>query len=149
MDKRVMVLAVIVLILLVACESKTTGRRVAIPERSAKVSAPSGPSGAVVAPVVQQSSGETGKTAAEVLNDLESSPIITTSSGSKSGTFYPPISSDATGKEALKEKTRALFTQNNTYAPNVTADDEFGARYHDKDGDVTNLPDNYSDNEGN
>ena len=139
--RRVMFAVLIsVLLLLVACESKTTGKRVAIPETSAQVKAPSGITGAVTA---EQETGETGKTAAEMLEELQNSPTAT-ADGPKSGTFYPPIAVTGTEREALKEKTRALFTQS-TYDPNVEADDEFGARYHDSDGDVTNLPENYDD----
>jgi hypothetical protein len=129
-----------ILLLLVACESKTTGKRVAIPETEAQVKAPSGITGASTV-----DTGETGKTAAEMLKELQEEPTITTD-GAKSGTFYPPIAVTGTEREALKEKTRALFTQS-TYDPNVEADDEFGARYHDSDGDVTNLPENYDDSE--
>ncbi len=143
MEKRVIVAVICLLLVLVACESKTTGKRVAIPEKSG---------GAITGNVVDDTdvqpsaSTETVKTAAEVLAELQSTDTITTS-GAKSGTFYPPITTDATGKDALKEKTRALMTSG-TYDPNVKADDEFGARYHDKDGDLTNLPGNYSDNTG-
>ena len=139
------VLMISVLLLLVACESKTTGKRVAIPERQSQVRAPAGISGAVVAEAPQaQSSGETGKSAAEVLKDLQDSPTLPTADGAKSGTFYPPIQVTGTEREALKEKTRALFTQS-TSNLNVEADDEFGSRYHSSSGELTNLPDNYED----
>ncbi len=139
MSKRV-VLAVIVLVLLVACgESKVTGRRVAIPDSSA-------PTAAVIA---QQSSpsAETGKTAAEMLKELQSSPTTITQTGEKSGNFYPPIAVTGTEREALRQKTRALFSQP-TYDPNTEAEGDFGAKYHDNDGDPSNLPSGYSDNSG-
>ena len=146
MSRRVLaVVTICILVFLVACESKTVGKRVAIPETSSPKAASSGPTAAAV---VQSPTGETGKSAAEVLKELQSSPSAPVASGEKSGTFYPPITTDATGKDALKEKTRALFMQN-VSVPNVQADDEFGARYHDNDGDVTNLPDKYKDNSGN
>ncbi len=139
MSKGVM-LAVIVLVLLVACgESKVTGRRVAIPDSST-------PTAAVVAKPVAQDA-ETGKTAAEMLRELQSGQTITASSGEKSGNFYPPITVTGTEREALRQKTRALFSQP-VYDPIVQADDDFGARYHDNDGDPTNLPSGYSDNGG-
>lgn len=140
MSKRV-VLAVIVLILLVACgDSKVTGRRVAIPDSST-------PTAAVIA---QQSAPatETGKTAAEMLKELQSGQTTTVApTGSKTGNFYPPITVTGTEREALRQKTRALFSQP-VYDPNVDADDDFGAKYHDGDGDPTNLPSGYSDNSG-
>ncbi len=138
------VLMISVLLLLVACESKTTGKRVAIPERQSQVRAPAGISGAAVVAPQAPSSGETGKSAAEVLKDLQDSPTLPTADGAKSGTFYPPIQVTGTEREALKEKTRALFTQSTTNL-NVEADDEFGARYHSSGGELTNLPDNYED----
>jgi hypothetical protein len=78
-----------------------------------------------------------------MLKELQESPESTVEE-SKTGSFYPPVAVTGTEREALKEKTRALFTQS-SYDPNVEADDEFGARYHDSDGDLTNLPDNYDD----
>ncbi|HLF54823.1 MAG TPA: hypothetical protein VI612_03825 [Candidatus Nanoarchaeia archaeon] len=139
MSKRVM-LAVIVLILLVACgESKVTGRRVAIPDSSA-------PTAAVIAQ--QSAPAETGKTAAEMLKELQSGQTITIAqTGSKTGNFYPPIAVTGTEREALRQKTRALFSQP-TYDPNAEAEGEFGAKYHDNDGDPSNLPSGYSDNSG-
>lgn len=145
MEKRMIVAVICLLLVLVACESKTTGKRVAIPEKAG-----GGITGNVVGDTTEPkpaSTVETVKTAAEVLKELQSTGSITATSGAKSGTFYPPVITDATGKDALKAKTRALMTSG-TYDPNVQADDEFGARYHDKDGDLTNLPGNYSDDTG-
>lgn len=144
MSKRVAVAILCLLLFLAACESKTTGRRVALPERSPTGLASSGPTGAVA---INTDTGETGKTAAEMLKELQTNPTVIPTSGEKSGTFYPPIVVTGTEREALKQKTRALFTQA-TYDPNVDADDDFGARYHDSDGDPNNLPDKYSDNSG-
>ena len=146
MNKRVIavVMICVLLLFLVACEKKTVGKRVAIPETSSR-----GVTGAAVAqPPQQTASVETGKTAAEMLKELQSNPTAVTEAGPKSGTFYPPIIVTGTEREALKQKTRALFTQP-SYDPNVQADDDFGAKYHDNDGDVTNLPGEYSDNSGN
>ncbi len=138
MKKAFAITVMLLLVFLAACESKTTGKRVAIPETSApKIS---GEATATVTPT-----GETGKSAAETLKELQSNPVP--ASGAKSGTFYPPVTTDATGKEALAAKTRALMTQG-TYNPDVAADSEFGAKYHDSDGDAKNLPGNYSDNTG-
>lgn len=138
-------LIISVLLLLVACESKTTGKRVAIPERQVQAKAPAGISGAVT---VQAQTGETGTSAADALKDLQSTGTAPVTGGSKSGTFYPPVTTDSTGKDALKEKTRALMSTGAEVPTTVKADDQFGARYHDSDGDSTNLPDGYSDNKG-
>ncbi len=146
MKQAVFAVLISVLLLLVACESKTTGKRVAIPDIDINVKPPSGiTGGAVVEPA--PSTGEIGNTAAEMLRKLKENPAAPTTDSLKSGTFYPPITVTGTEREALKEKTRALFTQS-TYDPNVEADDEFGARYHDSDGDLTNLPDKYTDSNG-
>ena len=140
MNKKALTIIIIsVLLLISACESKTTGKRVAIPETSLK--APSTPTGAVAATPPAQTT-ETGKTAAETLKEIQNNPTPT--AGVKSGTFYPPITTTATAEEALKEKTRALFSQK-VYVPNVTADSDFGAKYDDSSGDLTNLPGDYSD----
>jgi hypothetical protein len=154
MDKRVIAVTVICLLLfLVACESKTTGKRVAIPSKStAKVSSP-----AITGNVVGDSSeesqapstGETGTSAAEALKDLQSTGTVPLTGGSKSGTFYPPVTTDATGKDALKEKTRALMSTGIAVPTTIKADDQFGAKYHSSGGDSKNLPDGYSDNDGN
>jgi len=149
MDKRVVaILAICLLLLLVACESKTVGKRVAIPKSS-------GPTAAIVAQPAQQETQstapniETGKTAAEMLKELQANPeTITTVSGDKSGTFYGQVVVTGTEREALKQKTRALFSQS-IYVPTVTnVERDFGSKYHDSDGDPTNLPENYEDNEG-
>lgn len=137
MKRAITITVILLLVFLVACESKTTGKRVAIPETSAPRI-----SGEVTAPV--DTTGETGKSAAEALKELQSNPVPV-STGAKSGTFYPPVITDATGEDALKAKTRALMTQG-TYNPDVQADSEFGAKYHNSDGDVINLPENYADN---
>ncbi len=153
MDKRVIAVTVICLLLfLVACESKTTGKRVAVPSTStAKVSSP-----AITGNVVgsssgeaQASSGETGTSAAEALKDLQSTGTVPLTGGSKSGTFYPPVTTDATGKDALKEKTRALMSTGIAVPTTIKADDQFGAKYHSSSGDSKNLPDGYTDNDGN
>ena len=149
MKKALAVITICILLLLVACESKTTGRRVAIPstsdQKAAPVQAPRAVTGAVVAEDAP-STGETGKTAAEMLNDLEAEPSTATT-GAKSGTFYPPITSNATGEEALKQKTDALFSQN-VFNLSTDAQGQFGAKYHSNDGDPKNLPEGSKDNEG-
>jgi hypothetical protein len=144
MEKRVIAVTVICLLLfLAACESKTTGKRVAIPGKSAPAITGNA-IGSSPEKTQPQQSGETGKTAAEALKELQSTGTVPVTGGSKSGTFYPPVTTDATGKDALKAKTRALMSTG-TAPPNATkADDHFGARYHNKSGDLTNLPDKYT-----
>lgn len=144
MQKRVLLAILIGLLLLASCGNKTSGKRVAIPE----VSGSNSPITGAVAGVESADSAPT-KTAAEALQEIKETGTTAApvSSGEKTGTFYPPITTDATGKEALKAKTRALF-QKETYDPNVEADSTFGAKYHSTDGDPTNLPDGYDDNSG-
>ena len=146
MRRVAFVVLISVLLLLAACGSKTTGKRVAIPDRQPQVKAPAGITGAVAVEPEPSSTGELGKSAAEALKELQDSPSIPTE-GPKSGTFYPPITVNSTGQDALKEKTRALFKQP-VYDPNVNASADFGSRYHSSDGDSTNLPDNYQDKSG-
>ncbi|RJQ22485.1 hypothetical protein C4580_00335 [Candidatus Woesearchaeota archaeon] len=141
--RKLVIIALLSVLLLAACESKTVGKRVAIPETGS-----SGITAAVVSDTASAETGDTGKTAAEALAEFKTTETVTSAGdGPKSGTFYPPITTDATGKEALKAKTRALFSQE-VYDPNVEAQDDFGPRYHDQDGDATNLPDGYSDSSG-
>jgi len=113
-------------LLLTACGSDTQGKRVATP----------GISGMTTVDLEKEPTtptGETGKTAAEALYELESQESNpSTSNNPTSGNFYPPIVTDKTGEEALKEKTRALF-QKPVYDPNVEADDQFGPRYKTHD----------------
>ena len=134
-SKAVAVVAISLLVLLIACgEAKTEGKRVAVPETSTAVQTPvSTPTAAVTAdttaaPAIE--SVETGQTAAEALKELQANPdsVSVPVAGDKTGTFYPPISTSATGAEALKEKTRALFQQD-IPLPDVEADDQFGQRF--------------------
>ncbi|RLE46270.1 hypothetical protein DRJ22_02385 [Candidatus Woesearchaeota archaeon] len=46
------------------------------------------------------------------------------------GDFYPQIKTSKKGKEALKEKTRALHTQEIKLPTEIKADKEFGPRYY-------------------
>jgi len=143
--KRAVIFLMMMLLLLAACENKTTGKRVDIPTKIEN-----GITGKVTQEVATNTAvqntqtGETGKTAAQALKEMQQMESVTAESGPKSGTFYPPVNTAATGKDALKEKTRALFTKP-LDVPNVQADDEFGAKYHESDGDLKNLPDKYTD----
>lgn len=138
--KKVLLLLALTFLLLAACESKTTGKRVAVPS--------TGPSAAAVAdtakPVENTVADDTstGKSAADTLKELQSDPTPTDTSV-KSGNFYPPVTSGATGEDALKEKTKALMSSGKT-VDGVDADRTFGAKYHDDDGS-TNLPGDYDD----
>jgi PBP1b-binding outer membrane lipoprotein LpoB len=111
-------------ILLTGCGSDTQGKRVATPEISGMTTVDTKAEPATL-------TGETGKTAAEALKELESiESAPSTENNQKEGTFYPPVVTDKTGEDALKEKTRALF-QKPVYDPGVEADDDFGPRYGD------------------
>ncbi len=111
-------------LLLAACGSDTQGKRVATPEISGMTTVDT-----TAEPTTP--TGETGKTAAEALKELESiGSVPSTENNQKEGTFYPPVVTDKTGEDALKEKTRALF-QKPVYDPGVEADDDFGPRYGD------------------
>lgn len=129
MHKKVLLIAALtaLALLLTSCSPSTQGKRVSTPEVN-------GPTGMVatdtnIAEPAPSAQGETGKTAAEALQELESIETApSTENNQKSGTFYPPVVTDKTGKEALKEKTRALF-QKEVYDPQVDADSDFGQRY--------------------
>lgn len=143
--KKELIIAVMILMLLVACGSKTTGKRVAIPDTAPKLS---GPTGAVAGiPTTAPTQAETGKTAAEMLKEFQTGTETVPTAGPKTGNFYPPITTTATGEDALKAKTDALLRQSG-YIPKVDAVTDTGAKYHSSDGDLTNLPDKYSDSSG-
>lgn len=139
--KKLVIVMLMTLLLLTACSgSKTTGKRVAIPSTSAN---------SITGNAVDDSLSETesapDKTAAEVLKELQSSEEVSSAStGPKSGTFYPPVTVTGTEREALKQKTRALF-QKTVYDPNVEADTTSGSRYYSSDGDSQNLPEGYGE----
>ncbi|MBW2969829.1 hypothetical protein KY309_03640 [Candidatus Woesearchaeota archaeon] len=143
MKKSLIALMIITLLLLVACESKTTGKRVAIPETTVKAPAITGGAAAEV----PKDTGEIGTTAAEALKQFQVTGTAAPTDSTKSGNFYPAIVANGTGKDALAAKTDALMRQSG-YVPAVDADRDTGARYHEDDGDLTNLPDKYSDNTG-
>ncbi len=141
--KKELIIAVMVLMLLVACGAKTTGKRVAIPDTAPKLS---GPTGAVAG--IPTTPTETGKTAAEMLKEFQNPAQDTAQpAGPKTGNFYPPVTTTATGADALKAKTDALMRQAG-YIPKVDAETDTGAKYHSSDGDLKNLPDKYSDSSG-
>jgi len=128
MNKKALCCVLIgVLLLLVACESKTNGKRIATPETSKNAPL----TGAVVLNTPKSSTPAPTKTAAEMLKELQKNPAaIIPTNLSKVGNFYPPIgNASAKGKEALKEKTRALFQRNLTTPMTGKADTKFGPRY--------------------
>ncbi len=136
------VITIALVFLLIACGGKTTGKRLA-PQNlvSGAVTAD-----APAAPVQVENS----ETAAEALQDLKSttkSTSATQSTGAKSGTFYPPVKVSGTGKDALKEKTRALMSGSAGVPSAVDADKDFGPRYFSSDGSPDNLPGDYGKDE--
>jgi len=144
--KKELIIAVMILMLLVACGAKTTGKRVAIPDTAPKLSGPTGAAAGI--PTAAPKQAETGKTAAEMLKEFQNPSQDTVQpAGPKTGNFYPPVTTTATGADALKAKTDALMRQAG-YVPKVTAETDTGAKYHSSDGDLTNLPDKYTDSSG-
>ncbi|RMD57725.1 hypothetical protein D6825_03145 [Candidatus Woesearchaeota archaeon] len=132
------VIAIALLTLLIACsqDAKLTGRKIS-PQVTGSASAnvqESQDHKTVQTEQASQSSEAEEKTAAELLREMQAQDLesaATVAAGPKSGTFYPPITTKGTDKDALKEKTRALFEQD-VYVPDVDADDKFGPRYEYK-----------------
>ncbi|VVB81779.1 Uncharacterised protein [uncultured archaeon] len=146
--KKELIIAVMILMLLVACGSKTTGKRVAIPDTAPKLS---GPTGAVAGvPTTAPATVETGKTAAEMLKEIQTTGTeAIPATGPKTGNLYPQINTTATGKDALAERTTAMMRQAG-FVPTVDkVIRDTGAKYHSSSGDVINLPGNYTDSSGN
>lgn len=131
--KKVFALAVIaMLILLVGCKNQMTAK----PLKSS-------PSAQAATPVQESPAvaEETGKTAAEALKELESGLPQTEAVGAKQATsYYPPAPAGVTGDDALKARTRALYSTSKGMSQPVEADREFGSRSDD-------LPQDYG-NEG-
>ncbi len=67
------------------------------------------------------------KTAIDMLDELKKSTEI--KQESKTGTFYGEIDISTEGKDALKEKTKALF-EKEFFNLSVIADKQQGARYY-------------------
>ncbi|PIN75537.1 hypothetical protein COV18_03205 [Candidatus Woesearchaeota archaeon CG10_big_fil_rev_8_21_14_0_10_37_12] len=150
MNKKVVLLITLIaaFLLLAACESKTVGKKVAVPGISGAVSTDDyKPVEDAEPEKTAVGTGETGETAAEVLEEIQERGTVdiidtTTVDSDKVGNFYPPVTSGATGKDALKERTRALL-QRGLGVPGVEAEKDFGAKYHSSSGSETNLPDKY------
>jgi len=70
---------------------------------------------------------ESEKTAEDMLDELKDSTEVKTET--KTGTFYGNIEVTSTGKDALKEKTDALFKRE-FFNLSVDADRKQGPRYH-------------------
>jgi len=70
---------------------------------------------------------EPGKTAGEMIDVLKDSAEV--KQEAKIGTFYGEMEVTSTGKDALKEKTKALF-EKEFFTLNVEADRQQGPRYH-------------------
>lgn len=135
--KHIMMIIMALSLLLVACDSETTGTRVDIPS----ISSPTGSASV-------ETTAEAEQTAAEALEELKAMEGAAPAQGqtsATSGTFYPPVITDAQGKDALAAKTDALM-RTGTPAPE-TGDKTTGPKYHGSSG-ATNLPEGYSDNEG-
>jgi len=136
--KRVMLL-LIGLLVLTACGSETTGKRVAAPTPTAAVVAEVETD---VAEPPEAPEPAEKQTAAQALDQLKQDPLQT-ADPKKEGTFYPPVATEASGKDALKEKTKALMSSGQK-VEGVEADRTTGSKYYDDDG-PTNLPGDYND----
>lgn len=140
--KKVIV-ALCLMMFLVACgsSSSTSGKRVGIPKVDS-------PTGAVVgvpddsktevsasSEEVKEPEQKSGKNAADALKEYkETASTETVPPSAKSGNFYPEITVKGEGRDALKEKTRALFQQSDLDV-DAEADSDFGPRYADE-GDL-------------
>jgi hypothetical protein len=93
---------------------------------------------AVPEPAAAPADESSGQTAAEAIKELQeqmaSAPAQT---GAQAKTLYPPAPAGVTGEEALKARTRSLYSQSTGVTGSVTADADFGSRFED-------LPDDYA-----
>lgn len=136
--KKSIVMVLLVLSLLMACsQSEVSSRRVVPTGAVAYDPVVSEPSRPVVQPVEE-------KTAAEALQEVKATETLSQPVAKQGATLYPPVVSSATGKDALLERTHAAFSKS-SYVSSVDADKDFGAKYHEADGDPTNLPEEYGE----
>lgn len=131
--RKVFVIAVIaLLVLLVACGKTQTAKPLKLPaqEQAAPV---------VSEPVVEDEG--TGMTAAEAIKNLQIPvPKPSTTTGKVASTGLPPAPAGVTGVDALKARTKALYSVGSPVTGAVTADTRTGSIADD-------LPSEY-DNDG-
>jgi hypothetical protein len=129
-------IAITILLLVAACSSQMKAKPLT------SRTTPRTPNAAVVAETQPATEPEEGLTAAEAIEDLRSGgmPLPTAGTGAKEGsTGLPPAPAGVTGKDALKARTKALYSQG-TSAGNIEADRDFGSRFDD-------LPEGYGDSD--
>lgn len=136
MIKKVFALLIIMsLVMLAGCsKNETSGKRADVP----KMNSPTGAVAGIQQEPVKEVKEEKGPSAAEAVQELRSNPETVETPTAKSGNFYPPVDVTGEGRDALKEKTRALFQQNDQDL-DVEADTAFGPRYADE----SDLPGDY------
>jgi hypothetical protein len=108
MNKWVVFTAIALLVFLVACK----GKQMEAQPLRAPTGIPAEEPLPVVAPEPAAAPVEegSGKTAAEAIKDLQAQ--LTTSAPATGGkTLYPPAPAGVTGEEALRARTRALYSQ--------------------------------------
>ncbi len=121
--KKALALAMIALLIILAgCGKQMTAKPL-------KTTTPSAPAAEPVqeSPAVAE---EETKTAAEALKELESGELGTApaATGAKTGsTGMPPAPEGVTGEEALKARTRSLYSQGTGLSQPVEADRETGS----------------------
>jgi len=146
--KKEIVCISLLLLLLVACGGpKVSGKKVASTPTGAVVGVPDEPT-PQASPTHEVEQAESSKTAAEALEEVKKSPqAVEASSASKAGSsWYPPVVTSSTGKDALHERTKAAFSRS-SFNTSVDADRQSGARYYDSSGDADNLPEGYGEDQ--
>jgi predicted small lipoprotein YifL len=135
--RKVLVIAVIaLLVLLVACGKTQTAKPLKLPSEPVSAPAMETPSSE---PVVEDEG--TGMTAAEAIKDLQVTvPKPSTTTGKVASTGLPPAPAGVTGVDALKARTKALYSQGSPVTGAVAADTRTGSIADD-------LPSEY-DNDG-
>ncbi len=135
MKKSVMIAVILLLLFLVSCgksniQAAVVGTKMT-PESQIEKQQPETQTENLNSKTAQDqtsiSSEENQKTAKEMLEELKDSTKI--KQEVKTGTFYGNIKTNSTGKDALKEKTKALF-EKEFFKLNVDADRQQGPRYH-------------------
>lgn len=106
---KVVLIAIALLVFLAACKGGQVDATPLKTPVAAPVEAPAPAPETEAAPAAEASSG---KTAAEALQELEQQMVASGATGPKQATtLYPPAPTGVTGKEALKARTRSLYSQ--------------------------------------
>lgn len=147
MEKKILVVMFILACFLFACSEPEVTSRKLTPTGALAHPEPIKVHEARNAEPVAQEPAQPEKTAAETLEEVKqtwvdepAAPSVKTASS-----IYGTVETTKTGKDALREKTRAAYSVGYGLTEDVDADDTFGSKYHSSSGKLTNVPEGYGE----